>query len=751
MTYKRILFSVLLAVTLLGLTPVAQATHFRGGTLTWQQAGGNKIRFTFNVAYRRSFPLWSSVMPGGTFSDAGDRFYFGDGANVGLTFTATAVDLPNDIVFGTAVIEHIYPSTGNFIAYFTDCCRISTLRDGNNDANYRMETKVNVGSPFNNSPLISAPGIVNLAVGQTAATFSVAATDPDGNAVSYRLATTIESGLPTVSPVGLSLNGSTGQITFNTVGTTVGWTYALVVVAEDGTSKVMADFLIRIVGPSASPAFIAPTPTAGAIFTVTPPGNTVNFTVAASDPDAGSVVSLLPSSLPLGATFTPTLSGGSTASSDFSWTPSLGQPGTYLLTFVARDNVGVQVQRSFQVNVLCPLSVTLAGTTPVTCPGGSDGAIDVTVTNATAPVTYTWTGPGGYASSSLDISGLAAGTYDLTVRDANACVGTLQVVVVQDDAVDPQITAPSDVTVSTDADLCTTAGVNVVLGTPATSDNCTVSTVTNDAPSSFPIGATIVTWTVTDQDGNDATATQTVTVEDNQTPVITPASAATMWPPNHAYVSFSVADMITSIGDNCATLGAGDAVITSAWSDEAEDAQGGGDGNTVDDIVIAADCKSLQLRRERQGGGNGRVYTVNLAVSDGAGNTGTAQYQVKVPHNNNGTATDDGQNYTENSTCAISKAGRGIAELPAGYALEQNYPNPFNPTTTISFSIPADNAVRLAVYDMYGREVAVAAEGTFTAGMHRVTFDASALPSGSYIYALQAGSVLVQKTMQLVK
>ena len=53
-----------------------------------------------------------------------------------------------------------------------------------------------------------------------------------------------------------------------------------------------------------------------------------------------------------------------------------------------------------------------------------------------------------------------------------------------------------------DAGACSTALSNVTLGTPTTGDNCSVATTTNDAPVSFPLGATTVTWTVTDGSGN---------------------------------------------------------------------------------------------------------------------------------------------------------------------------------------------------------------------------------------------------------
>ncbi|WP_159025847.1 HYR domain-containing protein, partial [Aquimarina sp. Aq78] len=109
-------------------------------------------------------------------------------------------------------------------------------------------------------------------------------------------------------------------------------------------------------------------------------------------------------------------------------------------------------------------------------------------------------------------------TVTWTVTDSSGNTATCMQTVTVIDNIDPTISCPATVSVNVDAGLCTASGV--ALGTPTTSDNCTIASVTNDAPGAFPIGDTTVTWTVTDSSGNTATCTQTVTVTDNIDPVI---------------------------------------------------------------------------------------------------------------------------------------------------------------------------------------------------------------------------------------
>jgi len=91
------------------------------------------------------------------------------------------------------------------------------------------------------------------------------------------------------------------------------------------------------------------------------------------------------------------------------------------------------------------------------------------------------------------------------------------------------------------------------------------------------------------------------------------------------------------------------------------------------------------------------------------------------------------------------------AGLPLEFGLEQNYPNPFNPTTEIAFMLSEASDVRMAVYDMLGREVAVLLEGLQPAGRNTVAFEASNLPSGLYLYRIETSKGETAKLMSLMK
>ena len=83
--------------------------------------------------------------------------------------------------------------------------------------------------------------------------------------------------------------------------------------------------------------------------------------------------------------------------------------------------------------------------------------------------------------------------------------------------------------------------------------------------------------------------------------------------------------------------------------------------------------------------------------------------------------------------------------------MRQNYPNPFNPETVIRFEMPEAGYVRLVVYDAMGREVVRLVDQRLHAGTHSVTWDASGLPSGAYLYRLTAGSFAEARMMVLLR
>jgi hypothetical protein len=92
-----------------------------------------------------------------------------------------------------------------------------------------------------------------------------------------------------------------------------------------------------------------------------------------------------------------------------------------------------------------------------------------------------------------------------------------------------------------------------------------------------------------------------------------------------------------------------------------------------------------------------------------------------------------------------------VEVVPDQYALSQNYPNPFNPSTTIQFSLPKQTHLKINLYNMLGEQVATLAEGMFESGYHKVTFNTSNLPSGTYIYRLESSDFVQVKKMILMK
>ncbi|MGB3018122.1 MAG: T9SS type A sorting domain-containing protein [Ignavibacteria bacterium] len=91
------------------------------------------------------------------------------------------------------------------------------------------------------------------------------------------------------------------------------------------------------------------------------------------------------------------------------------------------------------------------------------------------------------------------------------------------------------------------------------------------------------------------------------------------------------------------------------------------------------------------------------------------------------------------------------SEIPIEFALNQNFPNPFNPVTTIGFTLPQNEVVKLVVYNVLGKEVTTIFNQALSAGEYEFGFNGEMLTSGVYFYKLTSGDVSITKTMMLMK
>ncbi len=172
----------------------------------------------------------------------------------------------------------------------------------------------------------------------------------------------------------------------------------------------------------------------------------------------------------------------------------------------------------------CDQTVTVTDDTPptITCPANVTVSTDLlcfaTGVNLGTPMGSDNCGVPTFSNDAPAQFPLGVTTVTWTATDASGNSSNCIQIVTVTDSENPTISCPSDVLVSADANLCSASGVS--LGTPNTGDNCGVASVLSDAPATFPVGTTVVTWTVTDNSGNKATCMQNVVVEDNQNPTI---------------------------------------------------------------------------------------------------------------------------------------------------------------------------------------------------------------------------------------
>jgi hypothetical protein len=391
-----LLSALLLCLAISFAGTAAFASHLRGTSVSWSPTGtAGTVKFTIQYSQRTSFgcpSLPATCVVGGTVAVP---FTFGDGSvAVTVNATITSLNSAEDYLSATGTVIHTYSGAGPYTAFYQSSARVTTIKSGGSQ-NLRMETLVSpFANPVNHSPIASVPAIVTVPL-QATTGFTVSAVDPDGDNLSFRLSTASEMyAVPSFScaaqqPPGLSINNS-GQVTWDTTKITAAgcgfsapvsgdlWTVQFMVQDLDSSnnvkSKVPVDLIIKFILSTEAP----PTLTLSNPGPITARPNTpLTFTVGSDDTTANSRVTLNVTGLPVGATntnvnqtLTPPLS------STFSWTPTVAQAGSYIVTYTVTNDTFEQTLGSVTINVpsllppvaSCPVSLTAQYNTAVSIP-----------------------------------------------------------------------------------------------------------------------------------------------------------------------------------------------------------------------------------------------------------------------------------------------------------------------------------------------------------------------------------------------
>lgn len=323
-------------VSLLMFTQVANASHFKGGNISWKVISGDTTEITVTSVWRteHSVPSLQSA------------------TGVQLTeLSSQVVSVSNGFYTRVTKYQGIVPNNGNeHEVFFSGCCRVSNLSNTGTSGNFRVFSKINLNNGNQYSPISTVASIVKIPINNNAATFNIPASDLDGDNLTYRLATLAELGKD--QPVGVSVSNN-GLVTVNTTLSNyeINQLYVMGVIISDGSSEVLIDFQLEITGTSIPPDFnYISTPLNGHEFTITS-GDSLHFDVEVSDSD-GSISNLFISGNPIGSHFTSIPTGlDSVAKSTFSWKPTHSDEGSYIINFIGEDNVGIQTTTSITIIV----------------------------------------------------------------------------------------------------------------------------------------------------------------------------------------------------------------------------------------------------------------------------------------------------------------------------------------------------------------------------------------------------------------
>jgi hypothetical protein len=276
--------------------------------------------------------------------------------------------------------------------------------------------------------------------------------------------------------------------------------------------------------------------------------------------------------------------------------------GTNTVTLIITDASGNSASATATVTVadaIAPAFTAPTGSTVALGTGCSivipDLTTGLTATDNCGTATFTQTPAAGSVVAS---SHNQSHTITITADDGHGNTTTHTVVLTAKDETPPAITAPATVNVNTDNGQC--SATNVSLGAASFSDNCSGTTLANNAPSVYPKGNTTVTWTATDAAGNKTTATQTVTITDKEKPVLTCPVV-----PVQCYVSSGSYNVpVLTATDNC--------------------------GSTSITYVVSGSTSRNGSGSNASGNFNEGTSTITWTVTDGSGNTSSCSTIVVI-------------------------------------------------------------------------------------------------------------------------
>ncbi len=331
--------------------------------------------------------------------------------------------------------------------------------------------------------------------------------------------------------------------------------------------------------------------------------------------------------------------------------------------------------------------------------------------------TYSWTGPGGFTATTRCITIGTAGTYEVTITDQFGCYSTCDRTLRYGQGQEPP---------------CEIIGCVVGVCEGSTTEWCGIEAPQGETYTyawTGPGGFTAATRCV--DIGVEGTYELTITYPDGRQSTCDDYLRILPNPPCDI-----VGDGVVFAGltvEWCAPAATSGLGYTYEWT--------GPNGFTSTSRCIDAGA-GLDPQQEPY------TYTVTVSTIYGCESTCSKELYVLTPLG----AMSGGDGTGESSGSPnVAKISSDRADLPTDYRLDQNRPNPFNPTTEIEFSLPEASQVKLEIFNVMGQKVTCLVDEFLPAGSFTVTWKASGVASGVYLYRLEAGRFVETKQMVLLK